>query len=88
MLMLINDNLSHNSLLELSDGRGLALVPPGTREGDLLCVVSHCNYPVMLRRVGENHVHVGPCYAFGFMDGEAALMIGKIKLKMQDFAIV
>ena len=87
MLLLINDNLSNNRLLKLSNG-GLAMVPPGTREGDLLCVLADCHYPVILRETEDNFVHVSPCYAFGLMDGEAANLVRDGKKDMQDFNIV
>jgi hypothetical protein len=87
MVKHMEECLYSTRLLEMSDG-GLALVPPATEDGDLLCIMAHCNYPIILRRSGEHYIHVGPCYAFGYMAGEAAQLVKEGKLAMQDFTLI
>ena len=57
----------------------IGLVPPGTKIGDVVCVLFGMQTPVILRktnevevRLGNNIVHelVGECYMHGMMDGE------------------
>jgi hypothetical protein len=74
-------------ILELSDG-GLALVPLETRIGDYICVLNHCEYPVVLRKHNSSYQHVGACFVLGLMDGEATQMADAGKTKMQQFEIV
>jgi hypothetical protein len=64
------------------------MVSSGTKEGDLLCVLANYHYPVILRRTGDVYQHISPCYAFGFMDGEAADLMKTGKLEMQDFMMI
>ena len=58
--------------------------PGGVREGDVVCVLQNCGFPVLLRKEKDSHyVHVGPCFILGFMDGEAAQLVGKGDLNIQ-----
>ncbi|KAE9376548.1 hypothetical protein N431DRAFT_529685 [Stipitochalara longipes BDJ] len=51
------------------------LAPPGTREGDLICILFGCSVPVILRKIPNNgkglYNFIGECYVHGIMDGEA-----------------
>ncbi|TVY78509.1 hypothetical protein LSUE1_G007190, partial [Lachnellula suecica] len=49
----------------------LGLAPWNAVEGDLLCVLLGCRFPVVLRRVEGGYILVGEVYVDGFMDGEA-----------------
>ncbi|KAJ0125211.1 hypothetical protein J7T55_006556 [Diaporthe amygdali] len=53
-----------------SDGY-LGWGPPGMVAGDDVCVMVGCDVPVVLRRVGDHHIHIGPCWVLGLMNGEA-----------------
>ena len=48
---------------------GVAL--EGSLPGDQVCVLIGSNLPVILRKVGDRYIHVGPCFVLGLMDGEA-----------------
>jgi hypothetical protein len=56
-------------------------------EGDLLCVLWGCSVPLVLRIEGDHHVLVGECYAYGIMDGEAAIMVAQDILKEEIFVL-
>lgn len=59
----------------------------GVRKGDLVRVLQGCRVPVVLRRVGEYYHHIGICSVFGLMDGEAAVLLEKGEVSMQQFNI-
>jgi hypothetical protein len=67
----IDANLTKKCLFETSSGL-VGLGPPRMRAGDVVCVLNHCYYPVVLRKVGSKYVYVGGSYVYGLMDGEAA----------------
>lgn len=46
------------------------ILPEGVLPGDPVCVLIGSNLPVILRKVGERYIHVGPCFILGLMDGE------------------
>jgi hypothetical protein len=45
--------------------------PPGMIEADHICVIIGCDVPVVLRRVDDHYIHIGPCWVLGLMNGEA-----------------
>ncbi|KAK5655603.1 hypothetical protein OQA88_5534 [Cercophora sp. LCS_1] len=45
--------------------------PGGTEEGDLVCVLKDCGFPVILRRVESHYIFVGAAFVLGLMGGEA-----------------
>ena len=52
----------------------IGLAPRDTREGDIVCVVLGCSYPIALRPTSSNGTKwkvIGPCFVPGFMNGEA-----------------
>ncbi|KAK7193948.1 ankyrin and HET domain-containing protein [Paraphaeosphaeria sporulosa] len=49
----------------------MGLCPPGTRKGDLVCVVLGSDMPLVLRPCKEGHQLVGRSYVYGVMHGEA-----------------
>ena len=51
-------------------GRGY-LVPGTVQDHDLICVLSGCAMPMVLRKYQEHYIVVGACYADGIMHGEA-----------------
>jgi hypothetical protein len=61
----------------------MAMVPPGTREGDLLVVLYGLNTPFVVRGVeGSERVRiVGEAYVHGMMDGEAfGQLVGEVRM--------
>jgi hypothetical protein len=73
-------------IMETSRGR-LALVPSGTIEGDLICAIGGCRFPVVLRRVESSYIFLGGAFRYGLMDGEAARAIEDGSCDIQDFTI-
>ncbi|CAG8978284.1 hypothetical protein HYALB_00010282 [Hymenoscyphus albidus] len=49
--------------------------PLGTQPGDTVCVLWGCDVPVVIRRLEDHYVLVGPCFVLGFMDGEMRKMV-------------
>jgi Heterokaryon incompatibility protein (HET) len=88
-LLLQNDNRFTDAFGSASSGRKfaitehtvtkqkrMALVPPETKEKDLICVMYGLEVPFVLRRLnkpttGNCFQLVGECYVHGIMDGEA-----------------
>lgn len=54
----------------VTDDGYMGLAPAGALSGDVVCVVLGCEVPVLVRKNGDRHVLVGPCYVLGFMHGE------------------
>jgi hypothetical protein len=73
-------------VMETSRGR-LALVPSRTIEGDLICAIKGCRFPVVLRKVEDAYFFLGGAFRYGMMDGEAAQEIQNRRCKVQQFTI-
>lgn len=83
----MNMLLDKYSLFHTSGGY-LGIGPGGVRAGDVVCVLQDCGFPVLLRREEDSHyVHVGPCFVLGFMDGEAARLVGTGELHVEELEI-
>ncbi|GCB18024.1 heterokaryon incompatibility protein 6, OR allele [Aspergillus awamori] len=78
---------SYRRLMVSSKGY-IGLVPPGTQEGDLICVLYGCSVPVILRKQGDNYIFVGESYVHGIMDGEAIEQMNKGLLVEEEFTLV
>jgi hypothetical protein len=48
----------------------IGAVPNGTQPGDRVCVVRGCDTPIVLRKVDNHYVQVGPCFFVGLSNGE------------------
>jgi hypothetical protein len=61
----------------------LGLSPVGTKPGDILCVLKHCEIPVVLRKApeGEHYLFVGTTFVVGLMNGEAVEFINSGRSK-------
>jgi hypothetical protein len=57
------------------------------KEGDRVCILSHCKGPVILRQQGAHWLYVGPCFVHGLSDGEAFTLIDEGKLVVEEFCI-
>ncbi|KAF4625433.1 hypothetical protein G7Y89_g12733 [Cudoniella acicularis] len=73
-------------LFQTSEGY-LGMAPPKCQAGDLVCVLSDCSIPVLLRKVDSHYIHVGACFVLGLMDGEAVQLVRSGKAKMEEFDI-
>ncbi|KAG9228606.1 heterokaryon incompatibility protein-domain-containing protein [Amylocarpus encephaloides] len=49
--------------------------PMGMQSKDIVSVIWGCDTPVVLRKVEDYYVLVGPCFVLGLMDGEANKMV-------------
>jgi hypothetical protein len=62
--------------------------PLGARKGDFVCVLYGCQMPVLLRRVDDHYIHIGPCWVLGLMDGEAMRRVENGVSSVVEFNIV
>jgi hypothetical protein len=65
----------------------LGFSPQWARKGDLVCVLQGCRLPVLLRKVDDYYHFISTCLVLGRMDGEAAEMLNRGEIVMQQFAI-
>jgi hypothetical protein len=77
----------------LTDGRGkhkplFGLAPPGTKQGDFICILFGCSVPVVLRKTPgrgkERYNFIGECYVHGNMDGEALSVVKRSEWPYKD----
>jgi hypothetical protein len=54
----------------LTDRGRVGLVPPSTREGDIVAISQDGSVPIVLRAVKDYHVWIGEAYVHGIMFGE------------------
>ena len=73
--------------LVISDTNLSGLGPWDSREGDTVCVLLGCMFPVILRKVEERYVLIGEAYIYGFMDGEAIAGLHDGKFVTESFEI-
>jgi hypothetical protein len=76
----------HSLFLTKSDYMGLG--PPGTNNGDLICILLGCHVPLVLRRVRGYYLVVGECFIYGLMDGEAMQDFEDGRVSLQEFEIL
>jgi hypothetical protein len=66
----------------------LGLAPNGTLPGNLVCVFNRCGVPVVLRKLGNQYLHVGTCFVLGLMEGEARPLLMQGILETDVFELV
>jgi Heterokaryon incompatibility protein (HET) len=54
-----------------TDGGGMAMVPEKAGLADQICIFLGVPIPFVIRRAGDHHILIGPCYVHGMMDGQA-----------------
>lgn len=93
-LQLIFDFCAGKRLLYFESPQGctqpkfkLGLCPNEAKEGDLLCVLLGCNYPVILRPLTDHYVLIGEALVPQYMKGKAVEEMREGSLKAQDFVI-
>lgn len=60
----------------------------GFQNGDRVCVLAGCSVPVLLRKVDERYIHLGPCYVEGLMHGEAMSCVRDGTAQLETFHIM
>ncbi|RFU26865.1 hypothetical protein B7463_g9465, partial [Scytalidium lignicola] len=78
---------SHHRKFVVSLTGIFCLGPSTAKEGDLICVLVGCDFPVLLRPYGDGHVLVGECYVHGYMHGKAMDELAEGKHEMKGFRI-
>jgi hypothetical protein len=51
--------------------RGISLVPEEASPGDKICILTGCDFPIVLREHEGKNIVIGVCYVDGIMHGEA-----------------
>ena len=82
----IDQALEHHRFFHTAGGY-LGLGPPAALPGDLVCVLSGCTMPLVLRRVSAGYVLVGQCHVLGLMDGEGAQPVRDGRAKIMEFEV-
>ncbi|UPK99273.1 hypothetical protein LCI18_010208 [Fusarium solani-melongenae] len=62
-------------LVTTGDGH-IGMCPSGTQVEDVLCILTGCSLPVVLRPEGSHYLFLGCCYMLGLMEGEVAELLG------------
>jgi hypothetical protein len=74
----------------ISNEKDMGLAPWDAEQGDIICVLLGCRFPVVLRPRGPSdnyYVLVGEAYIEGFMDGEAILGLEEGYFELNTFEI-
>ena len=73
----------HGNRLVLSDSKHVGLAPWNSTEGDIICVLLGCSFPVILRPANGYYLLIGEAYVDELMNGEAIaqLKVGIYTLK-------
>jgi hypothetical protein len=76
-------------IITARDGIQLGAAPEETQKDDVVCVLTGCNVPVILRRTTEPDAYqfIGECYFHDFMDGEALALRDEGKLIARTFSL-
>lgn len=88
----------HMRRLVISEKRYLGLVPMDTQPGDKICILFGGCVPFILRETSEQvgidginhkcHILLGDSYVHGLMQGEAATMIERQEVSVQNFYLM
>jgi hypothetical protein len=81
----ISSNILHRRLCVSSSGI-LGLGPDAIQQGDKICILLGCSFPVILRPIDNHYIFIGSAYVDGYMTGEALEAVEK--LEIQDFKIL
>lgn len=80
-------NTMNRRRLFVSKAGILGLAPWDAAEGDVICVLPGCRFPVVLRAIEGKYVLIGETYVDGFMEGEAMIMLNQGKFGLETFQI-
>ncbi|KAE8443174.1 hypothetical protein EG329_002272 [Mollisiaceae sp. DMI_Dod_QoI] len=85
---MLNASLTMNRRRLFLSKEGLVgLAPWDAVEGDVVCVLLGCRFPVVLRPVDGHYVLVGETYVDGFMNGEAMVGLQEGRYGLETFKI-
>ena len=73
--------------LFISEMGNVGLAPWNAEEGDVVCVLLGCRFPVVLRWAEEHYILVGEAYFEDYMDGEAMVELGEGRHELETFEI-
>jgi hypothetical protein len=73
--------------LIMSETGIVGLAPWDSEEGDVVCVLLGCRFPVVLRRVERHYILVGEAYFEGYMDGETMVELKEGRYQLGTFEI-
>jgi hypothetical protein len=76
------------SRLATTDSGYLAMVPPSSQPGDLICVMFGGRFPLVLRPVNGGYHLIGDAYVHGIMNGETLLDYEKGAYTKQVFNLI
>jgi hypothetical protein len=65
----------HGKRLVLSDSKHVGLAPWNPAEGDILCMLLGCSFPVIFRPTNGYYLLIGKVYVDELMNGEAIAQI-------------
>ncbi|KAL3420136.1 hypothetical protein PVAG01_08635 [Phlyctema vagabunda] len=65
----------------------VGLAPWTAEEGDIICVLHGCRFPVVLRKEADHFILIGEAYIDGFIDGEALRGADEGRYESSTFAI-
>ncbi len=80
-------------LIKTENKSALGLVPDLAKKGDLICILSGCSVPVLLREINDMgpsrvcHELIGECYIHGMMDGEALRVKQSQNIQIRNFEV-
>ena len=43
----------------------------------MICIILGANLPFLIRKIGDHHIFLEPCFVWGLMDGEAVSSLEK-----------
>ena len=64
----------------------MGIAPVSAEEGDLICLLLGCDFPMLLRKKHDHYVLVGEAYVHGWMNGEVFPEVSGDP-RLQDFGI-
>jgi hypothetical protein len=73
--------------LMVSEKGYIGLVPRCAQQGDMICVLFGCSFPVIIRKWNDHHVFIGDSYVHGIMDGQAIKMFNDGILRKEQFIL-
>jgi hypothetical protein len=58
----VMENILRRRRFFMTQERRLAIGPAQMTEGDIVCLIAGCNFPIVLRAEGENYILIGEAY--------------------------
>jgi len=71
----------------LSENNWSGLGPWDALEGDAICILFGCRFPLILRKIEDHYILIGEAYVHGYMHGKAMVEFGAGMFKLQTFKI-